>query len=417
MRRPAALALAALLAATGCSSEQPRDGLLRRDVTARDATAIGRHFEDEHAGLDALVPGEEWDDAVAEAAGRIDGMHPDRAMVELMRLSTLPGRTTGGDGHSGIFPLDAHEAGIHMFPLLLYAFPDGYYIVAAPGRDDLVGARLVAIDGAPVDEVAAQVEPLVPRDNDMTVLARLPQFLMAAEVLHGLGVTGGAIPTEMELERDGQSFFETFDVIHADEFAEATNTWHPMIPPSLPMAGSDEEWSSAYLPREDVVLVRYNQTVGDSFALGRRIIRLVRQHGPRGIVLDLRHNPGGENAASAGLLEALTTLRKVPLAVLVGRGTFSAAGYLSLHLQQAALPVFVGEPTGFSTRFVGDPEATTLPETGLVVNAGGVEWDEADDGSFDTPLLPDVEVETTAAAYFAGKDPVFEAALKILRRD
>lgn len=387
-------------------------------------SALGRHLESAHADLGALVPPDRWAAAVDDAAARIAGAGADEAVVELMRLAALPGRTSGGDGHSGVFPLDSVGRSFHLFPLRLYSFPDGYYVVAAPGHEDLVGARLVSIDGTPAGDVASLVEPLVPRDNDMTVRARLPQFLMVAEVLHGLGVIDDPTAAEVVLERDGTTFAEQLGTIHGDDYAKATGTWHPMIPPSLPAGGralylrrADREWWSAYLPREHVVFVQYNRTLGDSFALGRRLAKLVRRHDPHGVVLDLRHNPGGENDASAGLLEALGRLRHVPLAILVGRSTFSAAGYLSLHLQKVANPVFVGEPTGFSTRFFGDPVAGTLPGTGLHVNAGGVEWDEGRDGAYDEPLLPDVEATLSARDYFAGKDPVLERALRMLRRD
>lgn len=384
--------------------------------------ALGRHFEDAHAGLDALVPVAQWRRAVDDVAERVDGMEDDEALVELMRLSALPGRTSGGDGHSGIFPLDAHERELHVYPLRLYSFPDGLYVVDAPGRRDLVGARLLAIGETPVDEAVDLVEPLVPRDNGMTVAARLPQFLMTAEVLHGLGVIEGTGPTRFAFDTGD----EVVAAVAARDFADATDVWNPLIPPSLPAGGragylrrAGLEWWSAYLPGEDVVYVQYNQTVGDSFALGNRIVRLVKERSPRGVVLDLRHNPGGENSASAGLVEGLTdpALRGVPIAVLIGRGTFSAAGTLSLLLKQETGAVFVGEPSGFSTRFFGDPVTETLPATGLVLNAGGFEWDESPNGSFDTPLAPDVDATLSAAAYFDGEDPVLDAALRTLRRD
>lgn len=409
--------------AGACSSEEePRaSSPLRRDVTA-----LGRHFEEAHADLGALVPGTEWTERVDELAGRAGSLDRDETVVELMRLAALPGRLTGGDGHSGVFPLDDHDRELHLFPLRLYEFPDGLYVVDAPGRRDLVGARLVGIGDTPVDEVAGLVEPLVPRDNEMTLLARLPQYLVVAEVLQGLGVVDPGAEAEFHLQTDGGEIVEALSPVPASAYADATGIWHPMIPPSLPPGGkaphlrrAGREWWSAYLPDEDVVFVQYNQTLGDSFALGRRIVRLVRRHDPRGVVLDLRHNPGGENAASAGLLEGLTapSLHGDPLAVLVGRSTFSAAGYLSGELAARTGAVFVGEATGFSTRFFGDPASATLPVTGVVVNAGGVEWKVGERPSYGAPLRPQVQVDLTADDYFAGRDPVLARAIELLRRD
>lgn len=404
----------------GCTSgSEPasRTSALRRDVEA-----LGRHFEDAHANLGALIPVADWRAEVALVAQRVDGMDANETLVEIMRLAALPGRTSGGDGHSGVFPLDAHERELHLFPFELYSFPEGLYVVDVAGPRDIVGERLVSIGDTPVEEVIELVEPLVPRDDDMTLAARLPQFLMTAEVLDGLGVIDGTSEAELTFEND----VLFVSPIPAADFAATTGTWHPMIPPSLPPARStpsiraaDKEWWSAYLPPEDVVYVQYDQTVGDSFPLGERIVRLVTRRSPRGVVLDLRHNPGGENAASAGLIEGLTdpAVRNVPLAVLIGRGTFSAAGNLSLYLQERTSALFVGEASGFSTRFFGDPVPETLAATGLVVNAGGVEWDESPNGALGSPLIPDVELATTAAAHFRGEDPVLAAALRRLHRD
>lgn len=274
--------------AGACSPDRdtPADNGLRRDVAA-----LGRHFEDAHADLASLLPPAEWERAVDDLADRSGEMDRDEALVELMRLAALPGRTSGGDGHSGIFPFDDHERELHLLPLRLYDFPDGLYVVDAPGRRELVGARVVSIAGTPVEDVAGLVEPLVPGDNDMTVRARLPQLLVVAEVLAVLGVVDGVGPVEVELDTERGAVVETVEPVAADELAEVFDVWHPMIPPGLPAGGralylrrADVEWWSAYLPREDVVFVQYNQTTGDSFALGHRIVRLVRRHDPRGAV-------------------------------------------------------------------------------------------------------------------------------------
>ena len=84
----------------------------------------------------------------------------------------------------------AHPRGLHLYPLRLYAFSDGLFVVASP-RQGLVGARLLAVNGVPVERIVSAVEPLVPRDNQWSRLARVPQWLVTAEVLAGLGLADG----------------------------------------------------------------------------------------------------------------------------------------------------------------------------------------------------------------------------------
>src|SRR5262249_6128937 len=83
--------------------------------------------------------------AADDLAARAAGLSRDQLLVELMRFTNLLGER---DGHSGIFPLDtAHSRVLHLFPLYLYDFSDGLFVVAAPGHPSLVGSKLLAIGG------------------------------------------------------------------------------------------------------------------------------------------------------------------------------------------------------------------------------------------------------------------------------
>src|SRR3954462_925651 len=136
--------------------------------------------------------------AAADAlAARADSLSPDELLVELMRFSNLLGER---DGHSGIFPLDSSNRRVlHLFPLFLYKFRDGLFVVSAPGRRELVGSRVIAIDGIAADELERQVRPLVPRDNEATRDDRFMSFMLTAEILHGLGLRSRTGPASFSL--------------------------------------------------------------------------------------------------------------------------------------------------------------------------------------------------------------------------
>ena len=102
-----------------------------------------------------------------------------------MRLLAMLGER---DGHSGIHPLSP-IAGQRLtaYPLRLYRFPEGLFVAQAEDRA-LVGTRVAAIGGVSAEEVESRVRPLITRDNDWTVLDRIPNFVVCAEVLRGLGI-------------------------------------------------------------------------------------------------------------------------------------------------------------------------------------------------------------------------------------
>ena len=68
------------------------------------------------------------------------------------------------------------------------SFAEGVAIVAAlPPYEGLVGQTLASIDGHPIADVIAALEPLMPRDNAQTVTLLTPRFLLTTEILHGTG--------------------------------------------------------------------------------------------------------------------------------------------------------------------------------------------------------------------------------------
>jgi hypothetical protein len=422
VRLAAAAALAVLAGACGgASAGAPADPALVADVDALVLHVAGRHVDPWHA-----IPRGDFEAAAGAMKERLPDLGPDAVLVELMRLVALLGER---DGHSGIFPLDpSHARELHLYPLRLYAFPDGLRVVGQVGGRDLVGAALLAVGGRPAGEVAAAVRPLVPRDNEHSREARLAQWLVVAEVLHGLGVTDAAGPAAFRLRLpDGREVERTLAPVPASRWtAAADDLFHPMIPLGLPRrpapAWLARRLEPAWAARVDggrAVHVAFNAAVRPTHDLGERVRRLAAARSVRGVVVDLRHNPGGENRTYEGLLRALVALpRSKRIAVLTSRTTFSAAANFLADLERARPIVLVGEPSGGSPNLVGDPTPVALPHTGWVVHVGTVWWRKSRAGARDprTAFEPHVRVALRWADVAAGRDPALAAALARLRR-
>src|SRR5438552_3087184 len=147
-------------------------------------------------------------DTLLREAARVDALDsdvPSVVAVELMRLIALLGER---NGHTAIHPLGEHRSTLHAFPLWLYEFDDGVFVVDAE-QSDLVGTELIAVEGVDLDEVLAAVSPLIAYDNEFTIRARRPTFVVNASVLHGLGVLADPVRATFSLRaRDGS-------VVHA----------------------------------------------------------------------------------------------------------------------------------------------------------------------------------------------------------
>jgi hypothetical protein len=329
-----------------------------------------------------------------------------------MRTIALLG---AGNGHTEIHPFGVHPITLHAFPLWLHEFDDGVFVVDAD-RSDLVGTELVAIDGVDVDEVLAAVTPLIGYDNEWTIRARRPAFIVSASVLHGLGLVADPARAIFSLRAPNGS------VVSVALDAMATGDLLSRF------AGdrARERPGPAYLRRRDwhwaevvaegrAVHVGYTVTLGDVTALALEVEALAGSSRVALVVLDLRQNGGGDNRTYRPLLESLRRLgTEKRLAVLTSRLTFSAAMQLIVDLEHDTQAVFVGEPTGGSPNHYGNATKVELPNSGLNAFVATVAWTTAGELDDRVTRVPDIPVRQTSTAFFAGNDPVLDAAVAAL---
>ena len=124
-----------------------------------------------------------WVAAADGVKARVPTLTDGQVFVELLRLAAMPG-WAGRDGHTGIFrdPARTSTRSCSGSSVTVWSSP------RARPYGDLVGSRIETIEGRPIADVLALVEPLVPRDNPSNLLAVAPLYLRIYEVLSGLGV-------------------------------------------------------------------------------------------------------------------------------------------------------------------------------------------------------------------------------------
>lgn len=310
-----------------------------------------------------------------------------------------------GDGHSGVFPLAQPD--LELWPLQLYAFVDGWRVVAAmEPYEALVGGVVTAVGGVPIEEAAERIAPLVSRDNDASLLGRLPQYLVVPAILGGLGLEP-TITVDDELLAP--------EPVPADAYAMWLDLFYPLVCPPLPRP-TDELWGIDRV--EGAVVVRYRRTV--SQADGRTAsgfadeIRETVASSPQPIlVVDLRDNPGGDIGTYAPLLAVVREIadgHPGSVRLLVNRCTFSAASQFVAEVLSVTDAIVVGETMGGSTRQWGDARTTRLPASGIVLHVAS-RWHERVGPEVPTVIEPDVAAPVSSADRPAGRDPALEAAI------
>lgn len=339
-----------------------------------------------------------------EARATADPSDPDELLVAAMALANLG----VGEGHGGVYPWSQDDA--EAWPIHLYGFPDGLRVVG--GSAVPIGSRLVAVGDTPIEEVVEAVRPLVPHDTPATVDSRLPAYLVFPAVLRGLGFDPGRLTWALP---DGSTAEEPAPAtVPGEELRDLLGLFQDQVPPTLPY---DRERIFSTERLGDAVHVRWNQVQPYDGAaslsdLADALVADVASGAVTRVVIDARHNPGGDIGDGAPLeraVRAIEEARPGTVRVIVGRGTFSAATAVLAGLVEELDLVVVGEPSGGSSRSYADPRPFDLPASGirayvntrLYVHGTGV-WE---------PIVPDVVVVQTWDDWSAGRDPALAAAL------
>lgn len=386
---------------------------------AADVQLAAQHLRDDHPNLFRSLEPARFDADVADLTARADSLNDDELLVGLMRLAALPGPR---NGHTGIFPMDPGDRRQqHAYPIQLYTFSDGVYVIGQVGGRNLLRARVVAVNGHPLDDVLAAVRPLVPHDNESTLKLLAPAYGNTPEVLHGLHLVPDLGPVRFTFERHGTAFDAELTPVTAAAYARGLgDVAHPLIPqaitgrvPAYVARRKTSLWSTK-LASGRIYYLGYNEVTGNTDPAAQRLLKAARSKKLRALIVDMRNNGGGNNLTYHPLVSAIQRVGKTKrVVVLISRVTFSAAENFITELELVGKPVFVGEPSGGSPNLYGDSVPTLLPATGIVLHVAHIYWQLS---SPDDPRLaidPQVPVSLSSADYFAGRDPVLAAARSV----
>jgi Peptidase family S41 len=391
-----------------------------RSTRENDVRLLGQRLAELHPDPFRAVTRTRFRAAVEALRARASRLSSNELLVELMRVAALLGPR---NGHTGIFPGDPqHVRRLHLYPLRLYEFSDGIFVVDDRGEHDLVGARLVSIGGVDVESVLRRVRPLVPRDNVSSLRGLAPHFALTAEVLDGLGIVDGIGSARFGLVRQrGARVDVDLAPLPANEyvtiFADPLHGHYPAALPPGPRplfrANAGRELWLTRLARGRAIYVGYNSAQASVYEVAMRLRRLASRADVRRVIVDIRQNGGGDNTTYGPLIAALASPqvnRRGRLYVLIGRATFSAAGYFAAELDRETSAIFLGEATGGGVDQYGDSTTFSLPTLGWNVYVARVytERERPDDRRL--AIEPDVRVALSSTDFLAGRDPVLAAA-------
>lgn len=420
MRTTHLAAVAAILAASTLPAQSTDDW-------REDLKFLSTELPKRHPNAFAKMTREQWDAAVKSLDARLPQLRRYEVIVEFMRLVAMV-----GDGHTAFAPEFDERIGFHRFPIQLYDFFDGLYIISADSaHTNLVGARVITIGPSSAAAAVQTVGKVISRESPNWIRARAASLLAIPEVLAALGMGRDSLSADFVVEQEGKQKPVTINVTLKGTGSAADNA-HMAAAQQVDMRRNAPEqdplwmrlpgltWWFRILP--DSILY-INQRAVAPFADGETAEDFFRRAFAAGdsarvkrVVLDIRNNGGGNNFMNRYVVKEIIRRPDIDqpdkMLVLIGRGVFSAAQNLVNELDYYTNATFVGEPTGNAPNQYGDARPLELPRTKYVVRVSSLLWQSHQASDARTWFTPDYYVELSSEDYRTKHDPVLATALR-----
>ncbi len=386
-----------------------------KDQWRGDIDTLAENLLERHPNFFTKHSVEAFEDAIDELAQKIDTLDDAQIVIELSRLIAL-----GGDPHTSI-ELSAYARAMHRLPIQVIVLSDGVFISAAtaPYRE-LVGAQIIKFGDTDTLEAFEQIGALFAYENHSRLINAGSSYitLLPALAAAGLADDFAADTYELTIKDDQGQRSVTLDCTiptARPQWVSFAQNFKDAMP--LMYRKSRGNYQTEFLKDSGVMYLAYNKCEdAKDFPmklLSTFITEKSDEFDARRLVIDLRFNGGGDETVLWTLMDQLKEYErfkdKGDIIVLISRYTFSSAMTNAHQLKERLGAVLIGEPTGGKPNHFGQLDSFVLPNSGLTVYHS-TKWFEKVEGDPDA-VHPDVLIEVGSADFFAGNDPVLEAAM------
>lgn len=394
--------------------------LPREEAWQADLNYLQRRIVEVHYAIEDVLPKAELQALFDDLIASIERLTDEQILVEIMKIM---GRLESG--HNLIIPTSVEHGALRKLPIDMYQFDDGMFIVdAEAGYEEWIGYKIEKIADTPIGQALLKTDLVNAKDNAMQRLWLGPYFLLMPDVLKGLGI----------IERtDKVSLTLSDDQGKREELILEPVSWNFRGFPTIPQIKKDDQplylsdkntvfWYRT-LPELKASYIQFNSVQDKEEqsleAFTQEVERQIDQDQSRYLILDLRHNAGGDGSIRKHMLKLLVRFEaRYPegkVFVLMGRGTYSAAQNLLTEISVHTNAVLVGEPSSSKPSFVGEAGWFQLPYSGLlgIVSSQYHKSSAAED--FRHWIAPHLPISLSSSDYFNGYDKAMEAIKELIQ--
>ncbi len=384
-----------------------------------DLDYLQEQVHGEYPFLFKKINQEAWDKQVADLRAEIPTLAEHEIKVGLSRIVSA-----FEYGHTQIpFSTLAKDA---VLPVNLYHFKDGIYIEGVhKNHSETLSAKVLAINGLPIEEALTKIRPVVPAENDQYFKGYGLRFLTVPAVLHAQGITK-TLQQEVSLglEKNGKRFTHKFSAI---PLADMSRDYLHTLPNENWLSARNAGKTPLYLKhlndnyfyfellegtktlygRQSSVFDHPEETLRDFYT---RLFSFIDAQGVEKLIYDVRLNGGGNNYNNIHFIKGIMARPKLNkegnFFYIIGRNTFSACQNLTNDVETYTEAILVGEPTSENKNFYGDAKLVQLPNSGIKTYLSFAWWQDKPQWENADATTPNFYAEPTFEEYRTNQDPV-----------
>ncbi len=381
----------------------------RQDLTTaqwnEDLDALVGKVINEHIAPFHHVSEEKFRGEVERVRRLIPSLSGPEVAVEFRRLTALI-----GDGHTNtrLFR-DLPE-----YPISLFWFDDGLRITETTAENrNLLGARIVGIEGVPAKEALEAMRPFSPAEENEGVFRIVaPALLTRPEILRRVGIGRGETTRWTVNDTSGRTRavqLQPQAVSDADRIKPRPDA------PLWEHRREEQVWTFHWVDLQTLYVNfrGYENLARNADQLFGELDRLR----PARLIIDLRDNGGGDYEKGRSLLIDPIVRRpwinsRGRLFVMIGRGTFSAAMVNTVDFDVMTEALLVGESIGERPNSYQEVRQFTLPNSGLTVGVS-TKWYAFVPGDAANEVRPDIDAPPRWDDWLSPRDSAVNRVLEM----
>ncbi|MGL4372495.1 MAG: hypothetical protein ACRCS6_01840 [Turicibacter sp.] len=412
----------------GCSIAKNKDErLFTNEQWIEDIDYTVQEIFKHHVDAFNTFTEDEWVEEVNQLKSDLDKLSDRDISLRLEHIVTLV-----RDAHTG-YSSELKQRYEKIYPFTTKWFEDELRVTKSLSQDqNIIGTKLVAINGILIDEVIDKVNTSISHENNQWLKFNNQMLVGDYNLLSYLGITKKEI-AEFTFENDlGESTKIKLEPMSRDSYlSEDLNTlWDDLSEDKKPVAGlkyydtkgefdyttilSEDFWYT-YVEEDELLYLQYNNSVDDNNEEFNQMIKDIeasikdKQGQMKKLVVDLRFNVGGASTGFTKYANQMKLYQDVfpfETYTLMGPATFSSGTLAVFDTKYFLDSTLVGEETGGNNIAYGVCEYRTLPNTSGMISISTQPYDLKFGGYHG--ILPDIEVIQSLEGAKLGIDEAYD---------